>query len=107
MTQRKQIKKRKAKKRGRGIPYIYKNRIYFGKKTTNRNRSSFKSYCTSFRKRWKHYQSLMVKRKYVQRINFKKLIKKEKKKNEKHGRVFGDVFKFLYSLGKQWRNSMQ
>ena len=32
MRQRKQTKKRKAKKRGRGIPYIYKNKIYFGRK---------------------------------------------------------------------------
>ena len=32
MTRRKQTKKRKVKKRGREIPYIYKNRIYFGKK---------------------------------------------------------------------------
>ena len=29
---KKAIKKRKPKKRGRGIPYIYKNRIYFRKK---------------------------------------------------------------------------
>ena len=33
---KKQTKKRKAKKRGRGIPYIYKNKIYFGKKTQTR-----------------------------------------------------------------------
>ena len=32
---------------------------------------------------------------------------KRKKKNKKHGKGFGDGFKFLYSLGKQWRNSMQ
>ena len=32
MTRRKQTKKRKVKKRGREIPYIYKNRIYFRKK---------------------------------------------------------------------------
>ena len=25
-------KKKETKKKGRGIPYIYKNRIYFGKK---------------------------------------------------------------------------
>ena len=50
----------------------------------------------------------MVKRKYARHINFKKLIKKKKtKKNKKHGKGFGDGFKFLYSLGKQWRNSMQ
>ena len=26
--------KKRYKKRGRGIPYVYNNRIYFGKKTT-------------------------------------------------------------------------
>ena len=67
MSRKRQYKKRKPKK-GRGIPYIYNNRIYFGKKTTNRNWSS-KNYCRSFRR---HYQSLMVKRKYVWRINLKK-----------------------------------
>ena len=32
MRQRRYYKRRKGKKRGRGIPYIYKNRIYLGKK---------------------------------------------------------------------------
>ena len=33
IAQKKYVKKRKGnRKRGRGIPYIYKNRIYFGKK---------------------------------------------------------------------------
>ena len=33
MARKKYAKKRKGnRKRGRGIPYIYKNRIYFGKK---------------------------------------------------------------------------
>ena len=50
----------------------------------------------------------MVKRNYVWRINFKKIIKEKRRKmNKKHGKGFGDGFKFLYSLGKQWRNSMQ
>ena len=38
---------------------------------------------------------------------FKKTSKRKKKKNKKQGKGFGDGFKFLYSLGKQWRNSMQ
>ena len=39
---------------------------------------------------------------------FKKIHKtKKKKKNKKHDKGFGDGFKLLYSLGKQWRNSMQ
>ena len=32
MRRRRYYKRRKGKKRGRGIPYIYKNRIYLGKK---------------------------------------------------------------------------
>ena len=32
MRRKRQYKKKKPKKRGRGIPYIYKSRIYFGKK---------------------------------------------------------------------------
>ena len=33
MRRRRYYKRRKGKKRGRRIPYIYKNRIYLGKKT--------------------------------------------------------------------------
>ena len=51
----------------------------------------------------------MVKRKYVLRIKFKRKThrRKKTKKNKKHGKGFGDGFKLLYSIGKQWRNSMQ
>ena len=51
----------------------------------------------------------MVKRKYVLRIKFKRKTHRRKKikKNKKHGKGFGDGFKLLYSIGKQWRNSMQ
>ena len=31
MRQRRYYKRRKGKKRGRGIPYIYKSKIYLGK----------------------------------------------------------------------------
>ena len=31
-------------------------------KTTKGNRSSFKSFCTPFTKRWRHYWTLMVKK---------------------------------------------
>ena len=43
----------------------------------------------------------MIKRKY------RKKIKREYKRKYKRGRGVGDRFKFLYSLGKQWHNSMQ
>ena len=53
----------------------------------------------------------MIKKKHVWFANIKKTKKnkkKSKKKSEtKRGRCFGDGFKLLYSLGKQWRNSMQ
>ena len=81
MARKKYVKKRKRnRKRGRGIPYIYKNGIYFGKKTSNRDRSSLKSYCASFREHWKRYWYLMVKRKYVLCIKFKRKTHKRNKK---------------------------
>ena len=43
----------------------------------------------------------MIKRKY------KKELKRKYKRKCKRGRGFGDRFKFLYSLGKQWYNSVQ
>ena len=51
----------------------------------------------------------MIKRKYVLRMKFKRKTNRRKKfkKNKKHGKVFGDGFKLLCSIGKQWRNSMQ
>ena len=74
MRQKRQYKKKKKKR----------------KKTTNRNRGS-KSYCTSFRKRWRHYWSLMVK-KYIWYINLKETRQRKKKKNKKHDKGFGDGF---------------
>ena len=59
-------------------------------------------------KRRRHYWTLMVKKKNVWYINRKKSKKKNKRKYKtKRGKGFGDGFKLLYSLGKQWRNSMQ
>ena len=49
----------------------------------------------------------MVNRKYVLCIKFKRKTHKRKKNNKKHGKGFGDGFKLLYCIGKQWRNSMQ
>ena len=54
------------KKRERGIPYIYRNRVYLAKKP-------------------RQLGGGVVSR----------------------GRGFADGFKLLYSIGKQWRNSMQ
>ena len=49
----------------------------------------------------------MVRKKYVWYINLKKKLIKEKEKEKKNGKGIGDGFKLLYSLRKQWRNSMQ
>ena len=62
---------RKYKKRGRGVPYIYNNRVYFGKKTAKRNLGSFISCKTSFKRRWRPYWTLMVK-KYTFGLSIKK-----------------------------------
>ena len=37
----------------------------------------------------------------------KKKIKKKKRKYTQKGKGFGSGFNLLYSIGKQWRNSMQ
>ena len=53
----------------------------------------------------------MIKKRYVWFANIKKTKKNKKKYLKKYktkrGRGFGDGFNLLYSLGKQWRNSMQ
>ena len=101
---KKVLQRKKRKKRGRGIPYIYKNRIYLGKKTSNRYWSSFSSHHTSIRKRWRRYWILMFKKKYRRKSN-RKFKRKYKRKIRRRG--FGDGFKLLCSLGKQWHKSMQ
>ena len=49
----------------------------------------------------------MVRKKYVCYINLKKTNKRKTKTKKKYVKGFGDGFKLLYSLGQQWRNSMQ
>ena len=39
-------------------------------------------------------------------INKKKFKRKKRRKQLIRGRGFADGFKLLYSIGKQWRNSM-
>ena len=106
---RKTNKIKKVKKRGRGILYLYENRVYFGKKI-NRKWCDFKSYCASFRKRRRRYWILMFRKKYVWYVNLEKTNKrktKTKTKNKKYDIGFSAGFKLLYSLGQQWRNSVQ
>ena len=50
----------------------------------------------------------MVRKRYVWFINRKRSKKKNKiKYKTKQGKGFSDPFKFIYSLGSQWRNSMR
>ena len=110
MARKKYVKKRKRdRKRGRGIPYIYKNGIYFGKKPQTGTGVVSKVIARLLENVGSTSSYLMVKRKYVLRIKFKRKTHRRKKikKNKKHGKGFGDGFKLLYSIGKQWRNSMQ
>ena len=82
VNRKKKIKNKQQKilkKNGRGVPYIYNNRVYFRKKNTKRNWSSFTSRKTSFKRRWRRYWNLMVKKKYVWFINRKKSKRKNKK----------------------------
>ena len=46
----------------------------------------------------------MIKKKYREKLNRKY---KRKYRRKIRGRGFSDRFKLLYSLGKQWHNSMQ
>ena len=107
MRRRKYYKtNRRHKKRGRGFPYIYNNRVYFEKKNTKRNQGSFTSYKTSFKRCWRRYWTFMVENVWF--INRKKSKRKNKRKYKaKRAKGFGDGFKLLYSLGKQWRNSVR
>ena len=62
---RKLPKKSKIKKKGRGIPYIYKNRIYFGKKPRTGTGTISKVIGLLLKKRWRRYWTLMVRNKSI------------------------------------------
>ena len=57
----------------------------------------------AYQKQQETYRTLMRKKNY---INKKKFKRKKRRKQVIRGRGFADGFKLLYSLGKQWRNSM-
>ena len=70
---------------------------FISEKNTKRNWGSFTSCKTSFKRRWRRYWTLMIKKKYVWFINRKKSKRKnEKKYKEKQGKGFSDRFKLLY-----------
>ena len=49
----------------------------------------------------------MVKKKNVWFVNKKKPKRKKTKYKTQKGKGFGDGFKLLYSIGKQWRNNFR
>ena len=106
MRRRKYYEKRRGRKRGRGIPYTYKNKVYLGKKpqTGTGYWCSFKNYSAFPRKRWRRNWTLMIRKKYKRKTNRKY---KRKYKRKIHGRgVFGDACRTLGSFGKLWYKSL-
>ena len=49
----------------------------------------------------------MARKRYVWFINRKKPKRKKGKYKTQKGEGFGDPFKLLYSVGKQWRNNLR
>ena len=98
MRRKRYYKKRRGRKRGRGLPYIYKNRVYLEKKTSSRYWDAFKSSSSFARKRWKGYWNLMIKRKHKRKIK-RKFNRKYKRKIRGKG-IFGDAFRTLGSFSK-------
>ena len=98
MRRKTYYKKKRGRKKGEGIPYIYNNRVYLGKRP-------FKNYSSFVRKRWRRYWTLMIIiRKYRRRTNRKYKIK-YKRKIRGRG-VFGDAFKTLGSFGKLYYKAL-
>ena len=49
----------------------------------------------------------MVRKRYVWFINRKKPKREKRKYKTQKSKGFGDPFKLLYSIGKQWRNNLR
>ena len=94
---RKRYYKKRYKKRGRGIPYVYNNRIYFEEKNTKRDWNSFKSTWIPFKKRWRHYWILMVK-KNTSGISIERNRRKKIKENIRQNEVKVSVMGLSYYI---------
>ena len=94
---RKRHYKKRYKKRGRGIPYVYNNRIYFEEKNTKRDWNSFKSTWIPFTKRWRHYWILMVK-KNTSGISIERNRRKKIKENIRQNEVKVSVMGLSYYI---------
>ena len=94
---RKRYYKKRYKKRGRGIPYVYNNTIYFEEKNTKRDWNSFKSTWIPFKKRWRHYWILMVK-KNTSGISIERNRRKKIKENIRQNEVKVSVMGLSYYI---------
>ena len=93
MRQTKYYKKRRDRKRGRGIPYIYKNKVHLGKRPQTGIGAVSKIIAHLLEN-----VGNVIRKKYKRQINRKY---KRKYKRKIHGRgVFGDAFRTLESFGK-------
>ena len=101
MRLRRRIRRRRLRKRGRGIPYIFKNKVYLGKRP-QKGSGQYLKLQLEYQKTQETLSEFKDKK--------KKKIQKKKyrlRKKYKRDRGIGDGFKFLYSIGKQWRKSMR
>ena len=87
----------------RGIPYIYKNKVYLGK-NLKQVLVQFQKYSAFARKRSRRNWTLIMWKKYKRKINRKNKSKYKRKIHERG--VFGDAFRTLRSFGKLWYKSL-
>ena len=88
----------------RGIPYIYKNKVYLGK-NLKQVLVQFQKYSSFARKRSRRNWTLIMWKKYKRKINRKNKSKYKRKIHERG--VFGDAFRTLRSFGKLWYKSLR
>ena len=88
------------RKRGRGLPYVYRNKVYLGKRSQKGS-----GILTNLLAKILVGAGNVV---GVQMIRENIELKEEEDIRKKGGSgIFGDGFKYFYNLGKAWRKSMQ
>ena len=89
----------RRKRRG-GLPYVYKNKVYFGKISQKGSGILTNLLAKILMGAGNTAGISMIKNRYR--------IKRRRKYKKKKGRgIFGDGFQSFYSIGKAWRKSMQ
>ena len=105
MRRRSYYKRRKGKKRGREIPYIYKNRIHLRKKPQTCTEAVSRVIARPLENVGDVIGFYCSKRNIGEnQIEIENL---NRKFNRKYKRKIRGRGSGLYSLGKQWRKSMQ